>query len=144
MIENKSIVNDITHEDTLKAALEEVALKEVSLNDSLKQTTQEQTTQEQYSKDTNVDENKTIDRGYKYHVVVVGAFQNIVLAEDLIKQCVEKGFSSTLIPGKRKGLYIVSIESSNSIEAAEYFLDLARLKITELAWILDTVKYNFD
>jgi cell division septation protein DedD len=80
-----------------------------------------------------------MDTSKRYHVIV-GAFQNLNYATDLVAQLQSTLWKQTMIIGKRGDLSLVGVGSFDSKEEAERILDRARQEIILTAWIYDLEK----
>lgn len=72
---------------------------------------------------------------YKFNVVT-GVFRRVDNAEGMVRSAKNKGFDAKII-GKRNGLNVVSVGSSNSFSEIKSILSRARQEVTESAWILN-------
>lgn len=107
------------------------------------------------SEDENITEVKTINHGststdnngdtftsgqmvesdYKFNVIT-GVFRRIDNAEGMVRSAKNKGFDAKII-GKKNGLHVVSVGSSNSFSEIKSILSRAREEVAESAWILN-------
>jgi len=78
---------------------------------------------------------QTIEGDYKFYVVT-GVFRKLSNAEGMVQSAKNNGFDSKII-GKRNGLHVVSVGSSNSFSEIKSILSKAREEVTESAWILN-------
>lgn len=78
---------------------------------------------------------QTIEGDYKFYVVT-GLFRKLSNAEGMVKSAKNKGFDAKII-GKKNGLNIVSVGSSNSFSEIKSILSRAREEVADSAWILN-------
>jgi hypothetical protein len=76
-----------------------------------------------------------IESDYKFHVIT-GVFRRIDNAKGMVRSAKKKGFDAEII-GKRNGLNVVSVGSSNSFSEIKSILSRAREEVAESAWILN-------
>jgi tetratricopeptide (TPR) repeat protein len=72
---------------------------------------------------------------YNFYVVT-GVFRKLSNAEGMVKSAKKKGFDAKIV-GKKNGLNVVSVGSSNSFSEIKSILSRAREEVTESAWILN-------
>ncbi|MEX1193077.1 MAG: SPOR domain-containing protein [Brumimicrobium sp.] len=78
---------------------------------------------------------EVIESDYKFHVIV-GVFRRMSNAEGMVRSAKNQGFDAEII-GKRNGLNVVSVGSSNSFNEIKSILSRAREEVIESAWILN-------
>lgn len=76
-----------------------------------------------------------IESDYKFYVIT-GVFRKMSNAEGMVKSASNSGFDAKII-GKRNGLHVVSVGSSDSFNEIKSVLSRAREEVAESAWILN-------
>lgn len=76
-----------------------------------------------------------VESDYRFNVIT-GVFRRIDNAEGMVRSAKNKGFDAKII-GKKNGLHVVSVGSSNSFSEIKSILNRAREEVAESAWILN-------
>lgn len=121
-----SVSEDMISMESKDENITDVAVNNRTINDG--------TTSTDNSGDT-FTSGQMIESDYKFNVIT-GVFRRIDNAEGMVRSAKNKGFDAKIL-GKRNGLHVVSVGSSNSFSEIKSILSRAREEVVESAWILN-------